>query len=506
MKNIKFLALIMALLMVATALVGCGKKLTVEDVKADPMSYVTDGLELTFDKTPLADFFSEGDYNGISAEITAPDFYGEGGFIVDEEAKKATFDFAAGESKDAAEISGGIFYDNKKVVIQSELLTELLGTDSIGVDLGMTLEDVKASNLYNALVGLTGMDKETFEKELDKILSVIDVDAAKKLITDYVATIETLAKDSEKAAEVAEEVLTIGDEEIETIVVTVKEDGALIDSVIEETGKLAKALVALAGEYAEGVVSAEDIDAAIAEAKPPVTTGTTKYYIAAKSAAVVKISGETKTGEGEESTSTKFNVDFGAHPVNEFLPKFDLEVVSDGVKVNAKGETKIEDAKFILDASAKVDGEDEEIKAQFVLENEKTYTATLTAGEEKYTVRGEFITEANGKVVKAEILDPEDGKSTLASVEIAVAEGVKVPDLPKYKNLFDFNEEDLSGIFGSLMMGGMDSYEDYDSFDDGEFEIEVGDDGGIDLDGDGVIDEYIDFEDLEGLEDVDVAP
>lgn len=507
MKNIKFLALIMALLMVATALVGCGKTLTVEDVKADPMSYVADGLELTFDKTPLADFFAEGDYNGISAVITAPDFYTEGGVVVDEENAKGMFDFVAGVSKEEANIGGEVHYGDKKLIVKSDLLTQLLGTDSIGIDFGMTLDQIKDSDLYAVLVALSGMEKEALDKELDKIISMIDVEAAEKLIVEYFESLQKLAEESIKDPEVAEETLTYGEEEIAAIVVTVKQDSSYMKSVMEETAKLIKSFVKLAGDYAEGFVSEADIDAVISEIKLPTTNSTIKYYIAAKSSAVVKMAVESKIeAEGEDTVDYDLTIDFGAHPESTFLPKIEMNMAQGEGTLSLKGESKIEDAKFIFDATIKGDGEDEEITAQFVLENEKTFTATAEYGEEKFTVKGEFITEENGRTIKVEIIDPEDGKTVVASAEITVAAGVEVPAAPEYKNIFDFNEEDLSGIIGMLMMGGYEDYEsvgdEYADMGDGEmlddgFEIVIGEDGGVDWDGDGVIDEYIDIGDIE---------
>ena len=136
MKKIKYLALVVAILMLATSLVGCNK-IKLDDVKADPAAYVADAAELTLGNSPFA-FLNE-QQNKVKLDLFAK---GEGtdmsgSVYFDLEGNKYSVDADLGDMLGTGEdTSFAAYFADKQLVVKSGLLESVLGTDAVGINFG----------------------------------------------------------------------------------------------------------------------------------------------------------------------------------------------------------------------------------------------------------------------------------------------------------------------------------------------------------------------------------
>ncbi|MBQ8915393.1 MAG: hypothetical protein IJ046_04345 [Clostridia bacterium] len=479
MKKIKYLALVVAILMLATSLVGCNK-IKLDDVKADPAAYVADAAELTLGNSPFA-FLNE-QQNKVKLDLFAK---GEGtdmsgSVYFDLEGNKYSVDADLGDMLGTGEDTGfAAYFADKQLVVKSGLLESVLGTDAVGINFGSTLEDIKSSDLYKMLVSMIGMTEEEFGAEFDKIAKKVKIEDITKLLKGYISDIKALSEEQAKDMEAAEDTLKIGEKEYDVIVVTAKQNGDISAKIIDKTYDLAKSVIALAGEYLDGVGSEDDIKAAFDSVKDslPKTSATVKYYISAKTGALLKVEGDSKSTvtdtylETTEETEVKYDVLFGAEPEKEFLPKVKVEYKAGEEIYVFNGESSVKDEKFTFAGDLDIKGEfADNITFEYVIDKDGKFDLKLVNEDDEepeINLSGKFVSEDN----KIEfVLDlskgyAEDEVATIKEIGLTATFGEDAPKLPKYKDVLDFTADELSGILSVLMMGGMDGTDEVTNYD-----------------------------------------
>ncbi len=478
MKKLRIAALVAALLLTVTALAGCDK-LKIDDVKADPIKYVTDGMALTLDGTPFANITEAAKKGSYQIALSGEDFYSDAKLYLDTEAAKGSveFEMEAPSEYDIDEETGELttvatekvaldaYYADKKIVIKSDLLNDYAGTDAIGLDMSVTEEDFKASALYDALLSMAGIT----EDDLAETESAINVGDITKAFSDYVNAVAEIGKNSLEFGEIAEEVIDIDGKEVKTVAVpfTVKED--IYDSIFDEAINMVKAVSkAMGEEMSEDQLA--DTKAIMEKSLPEYKAGG-KYYLSAKTGAVVKETADVevmlKVEEDVATTfKTKSEMTYGADPTDAFLPAVNLEMDVDGEKLTVSGKSSVTDGKFVFDGEVKVDAEADEDDTngtfKFELASDGKFDLTLKDDAEDMTVSGTFTSDETKTELTIDLSTAygEDEAAEITDIKLVITAGEEVPALPEYKDILDMTEEDLAPIISMLAMtGGTDTYE-----------------------------------------------
>ena len=505
MKKLRIAAIIVALILTVTALASCDT-LKLEDVQADPMKYVTDGADLTFGTTPFADISLDQDKVSYQLGIDGENDHLDLALYLDMATVKGAFDLAfegttsytddnGEEISEKEETKLSAYYADKQIAVKTDLLKDLLDYDSVGIDLGITKDEFKETALFDVLLSLTEMTEEDFEKELKEAEEAINIEKLKEDISKYIEDIKKLYNEQYEVTGVTEESLTIEEKEYKVIVVAAKVNEKLYDDMVGETVELITGLADTLNEKVEGYTgyTEEDIKEmleSISDTMPDIS-GTIKYYLSAKTGALLKITGDTKTVTKDENdekstTETKYDVMFGAQPEVLFLPSFVYETKTDVDSFYLDGKSSVVDGKFVLegigdyeDENTEEDKDETEDTYKFVIDKEGAYTLTFTDEDGDYDVTGKFecteskialtadVTELNNMEDDEEATEGEDDivdldTDVITDISLVITFGEDVPAMPEYKNILDFTEEDISPILDMLGMGAAPgaSYDD----------------------------------------------
>ncbi len=491
MKKFRIAAIIMALFMVLASLAACGEKLNVETVNADPMTYINEGMKLTLDGTPFAKLVDPSDKAAFDIKIDSEETKIDLSLALDAAAMKGAmeleyeapesyeFDEETGEETPvgSAKNSFAAYYADKQLAIKTDLLKDYLGTDSVGVDFGMTKEELKETELYKALVNILGITEEDFS-ELE---TAVDFEAVKKAINGYIDDIKKISTEEFTVGEATEETLVIGETEVKTIVVPLTYNEKTMDNIVGETMQMLTDIIgAVKEEYLEGSeMTEDDIKEALKEATElmPEMKQTVKYYLSAKTGALVKITTENETKSEDELgetvvTKTNFEIVFGADPTAAFLPTFTATNNSNGNKLTVDGKSSVVDGKFVLEGNLAYDEKEEDegdgsLTYKFELGTDGAYTLTLTntskdaEKDDVVVITGTLKATDNGIEFSADLrkaYDEEIAGDDITDIKLTVTLGQDVPAMPEYKNIFDFKEEDLGFLEDMMGMGGNAEY------------------------------------------------
>ncbi|MBQ2780011.1 MAG: hypothetical protein IJF42_00420, partial [Clostridia bacterium] len=243
MRGKRWLALVLTVLLALplSLLTGCDA-ISVEDVKADPMKFVEDGFKLSIGNTPLAVLQNENDKMSVAVEGNFEGAELDFKLAMDELAKKCVLDLAF-ESESAA-FAGSMYYNGNAIAVKSDFLKDLFGTDTVGMDIHVTLESLKKSPLFLSLLEISGMSAEEFEASLKE---VIDFEAFEKALKDLEKYIGELPEDFNKVTGVVEETVVIDGVELDTIVITSEWDKEAYEDAVKKLSDLMKDLTKAAG-------------------------------------------------------------------------------------------------------------------------------------------------------------------------------------------------------------------------------------------------------------------
>lgn len=448
MRRKRWLALVLTVLLALplSLLTGCDA-ISVEDVKADPMKFVEDGFKLSIGNTPLAALQNENDKMSVAVEGNFEGAELDFKLAMDELAKKCVLDLAF-ESESAA-FAGSMYYNGNAIAVKSDFLKDLFGTDTVGMDIHVTLESLKKSPLFLALMELSGMSAEEFEASLKE---VIDFETLEKALKDLEKYTGDLPKDFNKVTGVAEETVVIDGVEIDTIVITSEWDKEAYEDAVKKLSDLMKDLTKAAGG------EQTDIDNAGLQISTAPTVATTKYYLAAKTGALVKVTSEStveqEAGKETVKTESAYTVTFGATPEVMFMPAFTVDVKQKDLTFAIDGKSSIVDGELVIAGDAKLDAGETEKEGSYKLAVDVHGDYVLTLFEEDgkesdMLVRGTIESDENSFELSCRLIEGDKNRGILS---ISVTYGEEVPDVPEYKDLLGLTQDELLPI---LQMFGM---------------------------------------------------
>ena len=483
MKKFRILAVIVVMLLCITALASCDK-ISVDKVNEDPMAAISNGASLTFANTPLSGFTAEN--SKVAYELSASDEENDfdmavytdaetGGFVFDmamESPSDYEWDEESGESEATGTetITAALYLVDGKLVVSSSLLEDVIGTDTIGIALDLTEEKIKESELYKALVEVSGLSEEEFEEAFTSV----SIDNIEKAVEDYAAAVKELyASVYEDVESAAEETLTMGDEEVKTIAVTLTINEKFTDDLADLTVTLVKDVVKCVEESGELTdVDIEEIATEISDAMPEIS-GEQTYYLSAKTGALVKMTQSfevTATVDEETSSfSQESEITFGADPTKSLMPAFTYEIEVDGEKTSIEAESAIEEDKLVVTGNIADDTNDYKADFTFKIDSEGEFTLTVETEDNDYEVTGSITSTENEVSLKADLSKAHDeGEASVEDLELTVKFGEELPSLPKYKDILSYTYDELEELFTDY---GYDYDYDYgyDSRYDAEF-------------------------------------
>ncbi|MBE6793109.1 MAG: hypothetical protein E7534_06420 [Ruminococcaceae bacterium] len=448
MRGKRWLALVLTVLLALplSLLTGCDA-ISVEDVKADPMKFVEDGFKLSIGNTPLAVLQNENDKMSVAVEGNFEGAELDFKLAMDELAKKCVLDLAF-ESESAA-FAGSMYYNGNAIAVKSDFLKDLFGTDTVGMDIHVTLESLKKSPLFLSLLEISGMSAEEFEASLKE---VIDFEALEKALKDLEKYTGDLPKDFNKVTGVAEETVVIDGVEIDTIVITSEWDKEAYEDAVKKLSDLMKDLTKAAGG------EQTDIDNAGLQISTAPTVATTKYYLAAKTGALVKVTSEStveqEAGKETVKTESAYTVTFGATPEVMFMPAFTVDVKQKDLTFAIDGKSSIVDGELVIAGDAKLDAGETEKEGSYKLAVDVHGDYVLTffdkdGKESDMLVRGTIESDENSFELSCRLIEGDKNRGILS---ISVTYGEDVPDVPEYKDLLGLTQDELLPI---LQMFGM---------------------------------------------------
>lgn len=459
MKKISLIFVVLVLLLSSILLTSCGG-IKLAKVQEEPLRYVEEGTKLTLSGTVLSPLTE--DTKKASLELLMEE-EGEDAerfeiksFLDSEKdtfygyAKIKTANGLDGASE-TAEYDLSLWLVEKKLVVKSEMLKDVFGTDSVGIDLATSEEDLKESSLYQLLVTMLGIDGEGANEEDKTVLQAIDAE-----LTEFINKVNEVLEHPVVVEEVKEENVTVEGKEVAAISVKTKVSQTVYDGIFDGAVSLINGLYDALGQ--DVTVSKEDM--AI-----PEISASTKYYLAKDSGALIREEVETVTAtpasdDAEETRSTvSYWIDFGADPTKKFLPAFSFETKTDDVSnLIVTGSSSYEDAKLVLSLSGKAKDEDETV---ITLSFAADGTFTATSSESEGTVTGTLKSEEGSIILTANIPADEELDEKACKVEMKISTKAEVPALPEYKDILSLTEDDLAGLLESLGLGPVDYAEQY---------------------------------------------
>ncbi len=477
MKRIRIAALLVALLLSLAMLTGCNA-LKIDDVQADPMKYVNDGMKLTLSSTPFSSLCEAQDKMSVEFAIKGDgvDVKTKGyldtskKFAIDIDVKTVADNEILGDVVDAVgqDTKIGVYYADKEFAIKTDLLKDIFGTDTIGVDFGITAEELKESALFELLAEISGTTKEALTESFDETFDEDTLKDLKEKFASFGEKLDEIIKNQTVVDSATEETIVIDEKNVDTIVVTLKNDGSALEEIIDELSTFAESLNDLLSEELGDNINVTSTFDELKEYLPKASS-TVKYYLSAKSGALVRMTTETEStvmDESEETyeTSTSYDVIFGANPEKLFLPSFTYEHIEGEEKYEFDGKASFTDGKFVVEGNGNFYLEDEEPDLgtyKLELSEDDTYILTLVDSDGEYTITGTFASSESGFEFAADVSDvveedTESSETSEFSLKLNFAEDV--PAMPEYKNIFDFTMEDLAPIL-SLMVPDTSEYD-----------------------------------------------
>jgi len=452
MKKISVFMFVLVLLLTSILLTSCGG-IGLSDVQEDPFAYLEKGVKLTFSNTPFAPLL-EKDGKQILADISVEEGENllQAKVALDQESAKFYLDgkykevFDAEEGAENMEMDLALWFADNKFVVKNEFLKELFGSDTIGIDFNATKDTVKNSSLYQAVLSALDMNAAELTEEQKTALQAIENE-----IDTLISKIKEILKNTTVLDGVAEEKITVGEKELETITVSLK----LKDKYMEE---IANALVAFANGIneamgSEDAISSEDLSL-------PKMSSSQKYYLAKESGALVRAEmiSSTKVSETEVSdaveTITSFSLDFGADPQKQFLPAFTYELTSNEINTEIRGTSSQKDGKFVMTMTVKED-EEEVGDLVFTMEKDGNFTMTVSDEEEEQTVAGTLKNEDGALVFTSTVPSEEDGGED-TKVTLKLRASAEIPAVPEFKDLLTLTEDDLAVLMEAFGAGSVD--------------------------------------------------
>ena len=461
MKKIRILALVAVLIISMLTFSGCNK-LKLGDVRADPMKYVQEGMDLTLGSTPFLKLGDNAANSAYSLKITGEETNLDGTFYLDTANKKAaleaSFDYAVDYNYDeetdtfeavTEKMDVGAYYADNELVLSSPLLEDYIHYDALGINFNSIEENFKGSDLYNSLLSMLGLTEE----DLQAAEGSVDMDKLKKSLENYVETVSKAAKEAIVVDEVTEETLKLDETEIKTIVVSTKLNEKYYDNLIGETVKLVEEINA-ANPMAEQM-SEDDIKAALEgldENIPEISTKE-KYYLSSKTGAVVKITAtqdtEIKVDESENSiTKSEMEINFGADPTKSFLPSINYKTTADGETVNITAKSSFTDGKFIIEGKVELPEEEDGGDFKLSIDTNGKYTLELIDSDGTITLPGTYTNDEKKFTLSIDLTDgyEEDDVVDIKTIELSIEYGKEVPAAPEHKDILELTEEDLAFI------------------------------------------------------------
>ncbi len=498
MKRTGLIALLALALAALFLLSGCGEKLTVKKVEADPVAYLEEGGRLSLQNTPLAFLSDQPAGDGIGGEwsVSAKGFSALLSFAADSAAGKGSLDLNVKMPADAVaegapeKIEGSLFFDGGKLVLKSGLLGDFFGTETVGLDLA-GLEDLKNTGTFRSFLALTGMTEEELEAQLGSFDEAGLKELKDKLkeayekLGEFVEKVRAFSADMYEVTGVTEGTVTFDGKEIKTVVVAyaVRENYYRdFMKIFEDLFNELKAVFpSEEAEEESGISFADDLFDGLS------ISVSGKAYLSAKTGALLRDVSEVKmTGDGEEIT---FSTDLflGADPTTLPLPALDLRITAEGGEIRLQAVSSYADKKLTTDGTVTIrkNGEEEKEELSFRLEyaEDGAYTLTLTDktdGEEKektLTITGVFKKEGDGLTWTANIEENEEHGIPAISLSVKLRFDAEIPAAPAYKDLLGLTEEDLTPLLAQFSeYFGEDSeepedVEDFESFADYAFYI-----------------------------------
>ncbi len=476
-----FLALLTAALCLLSS---CGEKLTQKKVESDPMAYVREGIRLTAKDLPLADltektgekFSGVLSYKEGSEEFSAT-------FGADPAAKKGalSFELKLPQTEEEAEngfpipSKGDLYLDGTKIAARLDLLRDIVGSDTVGLDLA-ALKEIKKTTLYRSFLEVSGMTEEQFDQMTGEILGNFPgVEKLEELEQEFLKKIKPILEDELEATGVAEEEITLDGKPVRTVAVSHSLKESAYKALGEEIGKYVREVVALFGEEAQ-----ESFSDALPENPFDVikVEQSGKSYLSVRTGELLRQETDLRVtpadpdadSVGVSALHLKSDVSFGADPAAAFLPAFEICFETEGkeeVKLVLKGAAVSGDGAWTLDGTFSFEkGEEKkEIGYRFVYEDSGDYKLTVQLDRISADVlKGTFKRTADGLSCTAVIFDPHREGQEGGELSLDLRFNAEIPAMPAYKDLLELTPEELSALIpagSEPEQDGGDEFSDY---------------------------------------------
>ncbi len=476
-----FLALLTAALCLLSS---CGEKLTQKKVESDPMAYVREGIRLTAKDLPLADL----------AEKTGEKFSGvlsykeeqrdlSATFGADPAAKKGalSFELKSPQTEEEAEnafpipTKGDLYLDGTKIAARLDLLRDIVGSDTVGLDLA-ALKEIKKTTLYRSFLEVSGMTEEQFDQMTGESLGNFPgVEKLEELEQEFLKKIKPILEDELEATGVAEEEITLDGKPVRTVAVSHSLKESAYKALGEEIGKYVREVVALFGEEAQESFSdalpKNPFDAIKVEQSG-------KSYLSVRTGELLRQETDLRVTpadpdaepSGVSALHLKSDVSFGADPAAAFLPAFEICFETEGEnagKLLLKGATASGDGARTLDGTFSFEkGEEKkEIGYRFVYEDSGDYKLTVQLDRISADVlKGTCKRTADGLSCTAVIFDPHREGQEGGELSLDLRFNAEIPAMPAYKDLLELTPEELRALIpagSEPEQDGGDEFSDY---------------------------------------------
>jgi len=475
-----FLALLTAALCLLSS---CGEKLTQKKVESDPMAYVREGIRLTAKDLPLADLTEKTgeklsgvlSYKEEQRELSAT-------FGADPAAKKGALSFELKSPKtEEAEngfpipSKGELYLDGTKIAARLDLLRDIVGSDTVGLDLA-ALKEIKKTTLYRSFLEVSGMTEEQFDQMTGEILGNFPgVEKLEELEQEFLKKIKPILEDELEATGVAEEEITLDGKPVRTVAVSHSLKESAYKALGEEVGKYVREVVALFGEEAQ-----ESFSDALPENPFDVikVEQSGKSYLSVRTGELLRQETDLRVTPADPETDSvgvsalhlKSDVSFGADPAAAFLPAFEICFETEGEnagKLLLKGATASGDGARTLDGTFSFEkGEEKkEIGYRFVYEDSGDYKLTVQLDRISADVlKGTCKRTADGLSCTAVIFDPHREGQEGGEFSLDLRFNAEIPAMPAYKDLLELTPEELRALIpagSEPEQDGGDEFSDY---------------------------------------------
>lgn len=366
---------------------------------------------------------------------------------------------------DGQEIEGEVYL--KKGVL-AVLLPEFLGEDALGLDLNTFAEDLENSPIWN-LLGVSYEDLvDVYELDVDKLMDALLTSV------DTVAALETAVKEASKDVQISseEKKVTVGGEEVDAIVVTVKLTSADVEKMVlsymdwlkdNSTDILDKVNDAIGSVDLNDMVNIEDsYDQYIDDIKDAFgdidltfdcvvnINADTEYMMTMD----VNVSGKV---DGEEG-ALRMNLDLGKDPSKSNAYKMTIVGESDGevqgqIDLSLTKTTNGTTTETKLEVTMTEDGETENVFAASLGYDSASsqYTLNLEMDGETVQITGTFqYTEKVFELSVEGISTSQGDVSTLEGLLVRIEAVDQIPDMPAFKNILKMTEDELTELLTIL--------------------------------------------------------